>query len=111
MKSRKIIPTILHAGQQRRRRHKEQTFGHIGRRTGWDDVREWHWNIYMTVYKIDSQWEPDVWHREPKAGALRPPGVMGWGEGWDGGSGGREHMYVYGQFMFIHTRGHHNIVK
>ena len=27
MESRKMVPMILHAGQQRRHRHKEQTFG------------------------------------------------------------------------------------
>ena len=40
MESRKIVPVILCSGQQRRHRHKEQTFGHTGRRTGWDDLRE-----------------------------------------------------------------------
>ena len=33
-------PMILHAGQQGRLRHKEQTFGLGGRRRGWDDLRE-----------------------------------------------------------------------
>ena len=36
-----MVPTILHAGQQRRHRRKEQTFGLDGRR-GWDDLREKH---------------------------------------------------------------------
>jgi len=31
--------TILSAGQKRTHRHKEQTFGHSGRRRGWDDLR------------------------------------------------------------------------
>ena len=39
MESRKIVRTVLHAGQQRRHRHKEQTFGLSGRR-GWDDLRK-----------------------------------------------------------------------
>ena len=38
----KIVPMILHAGQQRRHRCKEQTFGLSGRRRGWDDLREQH---------------------------------------------------------------------
>ena len=29
---------------------------------------------------------------------------MGWG------SGGRGHMYVYDRFMFMYSRGHHDIV-
>ena len=52
---------------QRRYRHKEQTFGHSGKRRGWDDLREEHGNIYITIHKTDSQWE---FNRECKAGAL-----------------------------------------
>ena len=39
MKSRKMVKMSLCAGQQRRHRHKEQTFGLSGRRRGWDDLR------------------------------------------------------------------------
>ena len=42
MKSRKMVPMILYAGQQRRHRLKEQTFGLSGKRRGWDDLREKH---------------------------------------------------------------------
>ena len=40
MEFRKIVLMILHAGQQRRQRHKQYTFGLSGRRQGWDDLRE-----------------------------------------------------------------------
>ena len=40
MKSRKVLPIILCAGQQSRHRHKEQAFGLSGRSRGWDDLRE-----------------------------------------------------------------------
>ena len=40
MKSRKTVPTILRARQQRRHRCKEHNFGLSGRRRGWDDLRE-----------------------------------------------------------------------
>ena len=40
MESRKMVPMILHAGQQRRHRYNEQTSVLIGRRQGWDDLRE-----------------------------------------------------------------------
>ena len=40
MKFRKTVRTILHAGQQKRHRSKEQTFGFCGKRRGWDDLRE-----------------------------------------------------------------------
>ena len=39
---RKMVMMILHAGQQKRHRCKEQTFGLCGRRRGWDDLREYH---------------------------------------------------------------------
>ena len=42
MESRKIVSTMLCAGQQRRRRHKEETLGHSGRRRGRDDLGEQH---------------------------------------------------------------------
>ena len=37
MKARKMVQMILFAGQQRRHRSKEQTFGLSGRRR-WDDL-------------------------------------------------------------------------
>ena len=68
--SRKIVLMILHSGQQRKHRHKEQSFGHSGGRTGWDDLRKYHWNIHSIICKTDSQWEFAVWHKEPKTSAL-----------------------------------------
>ena len=44
------------------------------------DMREEHWNIYITIYKTASQWEFDVWCRELKAGALWQARGVGWGE-------------------------------
>ena len=40
MESRKIALMILHAGQQRRYRHKEQTSAHSGGRGVWDELRK-----------------------------------------------------------------------
>ena len=40
MEFRKTIPVILHAGQQRTHRCKEQTFGLRGRRRAGDDLRQ-----------------------------------------------------------------------
>ena len=52
----------IFAGQQWRRRDKEQTSGHrwvvgVGGRRGWGERRECHGNIGTTIRKIDSQWE------------------------------------------------------
>ena len=40
MEFRKMVPTIPYAGQQRRHRCKEQTFGLGERMKRWDDLRE-----------------------------------------------------------------------
>ena len=32
-------------------------------------------------------------------------------EGWEGGSGGRGHMYAHGRFMLMDGRNQHSIVK
>ena len=40
MESRRMVPMILHARQQRIYRHKKQTFGLSGISRGWDDLRK-----------------------------------------------------------------------
>ena len=83
MEFRKTAPTILHAGQQRRHRCKEETFGLSGRRWGWDGLREEHWNMYIATCKIDDQCKFNAWSRALKAGALGQP------RGLNEGGGGR----------------------
>ena len=53
MESRKMILMSLSAGQQRRCGQREQTCGLSG--GGWDDLREQHGNISITICKMDSQ--------------------------------------------------------
>ena len=48
-----MVLTILHAGQQRRHRCKEETFVLGGRRQGWDGLREQH--CVHPICKIDDQ--------------------------------------------------------
>ena len=55
MESRKMVLMNLFAGQQRRRRYREQTCGHSGGRREWDRLREQHGNILITICKIDSE--------------------------------------------------------
>ena len=38
---------ILYARQQKIHRYKEQPFGLCGRRQGWGDLREYHWNMFQ----------------------------------------------------------------
>ena len=55
MESRKVVLMNLFAGQQWRRRHRKQTYGHSGGRREWGEWREHHGNIYITIGKINSQ--------------------------------------------------------
>ena len=49
---------------------------------------------YITICKIDSQWESAV-RDSTQTGALCQPRV-GWGGRWEGVSKGRGYMYTYG---------------
>ena len=52
---------------------------------------------YITICKIDSQWEFAVCLRELKQGlCLNLEGWDGLGWRWEGGPRGREHMYTCG---------------
>ena len=90
MVSRKMVLMILFTGQQRKLRHKEQNFGHRGKDKGW---MTWESNIetYITICKIDSQWEFAPWFREPKASYLwQTRGGGQWGR-WEKSLKGRGH--------------------
>ena len=62
---------------------------------------------YITICKIDSQWEFAVWLRKLKQG----PRVVGWGGIWEGVSKGRGYMYTYSGFMLRLDRKQQNSVK
>ena len=36
-----------------RHRSREQTYGFQGREGVWDELGDWDWHIYTTMYKID----------------------------------------------------------
>ena len=68
MESRKTVPKNLFAGQQWRNRHGEQTYGH-GQRGGEGELYgESNMETYVTICKIDSQWEFAVCLRKLKQG-------------------------------------------
>ena len=50
----------LYARQQKRHRCIEQTFGLWGIGRGWDDLGEWHWNMY-TIKKKEFQMHFNHW--------------------------------------------------
>ena len=67
-------------------RHKEQTYGHgwVGEGKERVGCMESNTETYITIYKIDSQWEFAVWLRKHK------PGLSNNLEGWDGEGGWRD---------------------
>ena len=83
MQFRKTITTNLYARQQKRHRCKEQIFG-LWERKWWDDLREEHWNMHITMCKVDDECKFDAWSRALKASALGQPRGMGWGGRWEG---------------------------
>ena len=58
---------------------------------GWDEQREWSWHVYITVCKMDGQWEAAAYHRELSS-VLRD-GLAGWDEGV-GGRPAREGLHI-----------------
>ena len=60
-----------------------KTEAQCGKRRGWDDLREWHWNMYIIICETDCQSRFDAWDR-----VLR---VVHWvdQERWDGEGGER----------------------
>ena len=57
MDSRKMVPKNLLTGQQRRNRHREQTYGHGKSRGQGEMYGKSNMETYITICKIDSQWE------------------------------------------------------
>ena len=83
----KMIMITLYARQQKRHRYKEQSFGLCERGRRWDDLGEWHWNMYNIICEMNQQSRFDAWYWMLGAGALGWPREMVWGRRWEGGSG------------------------
>ena len=77
----------LYTRQQKRHWCIEQSFGLCGRGRGWDDLGEWHWNMYNIIYETSRQSRFDTWYWMLGAGALGWPRGMVWGGRWEGGLG------------------------
>ena len=50
-----MVTITLYARQQMRHRCIEQSFGLCGRGWGWDDLGEWHWNMYIIICEMGRQ--------------------------------------------------------
>ena len=105
MEFRKMVTITLYERQQKRHRCIEQSFGLCGRGRGWDDLGEWHCNMYNVIYETNFKSRFDALYWMLVAGALGQPRgmVQGGGGGWEGGSG-REHMYTHGRFMLMYGK-------
>ena len=62
---------------------------------GWDDLGEWHWNMYNIIYETSSQSRFDAWYRMLGAGALGWPRGMLWGRKWEGDSGWGTRVHLW----------------
>ena len=79
MEFRKMVTITLYTRQQKRHWCIEQSFGLCGRGRGWEDLGEWHWNMYNTIYETSLQSRFDARYWMLGAGALgRPRGIV-WG--------------------------------
>ena len=103
MEFRKMVTITLYARQQKRHRCIEQSFGLCGRGKGWDDLGEWHWNIYNIIYETSRQSRFYAWYWMLGAGALGWPRGMVWGWRREGVQDG-EHVYTCGGFMLMYGK-------
>ena len=95
MEFRKMVMITLYARQQKRHRCIEQSFGLCGRGRGWDDLGEWHWNMYNIIYEMNRQSRFDAWYRMLRAGALVWPRGMVCGGRWEVGSGWGTRVHLW----------------
>ena len=100
----------LYKRQQKRHRCIEQSFGLCGRGRGWDDLGEWHWNMYNIIRETNRQSMFDAWYRVLGAGALWWPRRMGRGGRWEVGSGWGIHVHPW-QIHVNMWQNQYNIVK
>ena len=51
MEFRKMVTITLYTRQQKRHWCIEQAYGLCGRGRGWEDLGEWHWNMWNVMYE------------------------------------------------------------
>ena len=75
MESRKMVLKNLFPGQQWRKRHIEQTYGHGGRGGEGEMYGKNNMETYIMICKIDSQEEFAVWLRKLKRALYQTRGM------------------------------------
>ena len=110
MEFRKMVTITLYMRQQNRHWCIEQSFGLCGRETGWDDLGEWHWNMYNIIYETSCQPRFDARYWKLGAGALGRPRGMVLGGRREEGSGWGTRVYLWWIHVDIWQNQYH-IVK
>ena len=110
MEFRKMVTITLYTRQQKRHWCIEQFFGLCGRGRGWDDLGEWHWNMYNIIYETSRQSRFNAWYGMLGAGALGQHRGMVWGGRREEGSGWGTHVYLW-RIHFDIWQNQYNIVK
>ena len=88
----------------------EQSFGLCGRGKGWNDLGEWHWNMYNIIYETSRQSRFDARYWMLGAGALGRLRGRVWGGRREEGSGWGTHVYLW-WIHFDIWQNQYNIVK
>ena len=110
MEFRKMVTITLYRRQQKRHWCIEQSFGLCGRGRGWDDLGEWHWNMYNITYETSRQSRFDAWYWMFGAGVLPRPRGMVRGGRREEGSGWGTCLYLW-RIHFDIWQNQYNIVK
>ena len=102
----------LYTRQQKRHWCIEQSFGLCGRGRGrgWDDLGEWHWNMYNIIYETSRQSRFNAGYRMLGAGALGWPRGMVRGGRREEGSGWGTLVHLWRIHVDI-WQNQYNIVK
>ena len=103
---------VLCFKEQQQKRHWciEQSFGLCGRGRGWDDLEEWHWNMYNIIYEMSRQSRFDARYWMLGAGALGQPRGMVWGGRREEGSGWGTRVCLW-RIHFDIWQNQYNIVR
>ena len=110
MDFRKMVTITMCTRQQKRHWCIEQSYGLCGRGRGWEDLGEWHWNMYTIMYEMSRQSRFNARYWMLGAGALgRPRGTV-WGGRREEGSGWGTHVYLW-RIHFDIWQNQYNIVK